>query len=195
MAIDSGLIIECADLNAVGGVKQILLTDISNVATVDPAITAAPADHIVAGMTTTADWARFEFKAETAALSINGTKENGTTVYECSISFHVPNMEAAHSVAIEKLSTGCPVGIVEMHSGKAFLVGFSYLYENVGGGTTPWTRNQTTANLTSIEGGSGAAYQDENGLTVTLVAKQYELPLEYTGLITPSTDGLTAATA
>tara|TARA_R100001463_G_scaffold9308_6_gene27881 strand:- start:7159 stop:7746 length:588 start_codon:yes stop_codon:yes gene_type:complete len=195
MAIDSGLIIQCADLNAVGGVKQILLTDISSVATVTPAITAPPADHTVTSMTTSADWARFEFKAETAALSINATKENGTTAYECSISFHVPNMEAAHSVAIEKLSTGCPVGIVELHSGKAFLVGFSYLYENVGGGTTPWIRNQTTANLTSIEGGSGAAYQDENGLTVTLMARQYELPLEYTGAITPSSDGLTAATA
>ena len=195
MAIDSGLIIQCADLNAVGGVKQILLTDISSVATVTPAITSAPADHTVTGITTSPDWERFEFKAETAALSINATKENGTTAYECSISFHVPNMEAAHSVAIEKLTTGCPVGIVEMHSGKAFLVGFSYLYENVGGGSTPWIRNQTTANLTSIEGGSGAAYQDENGLTVTLVAKQYELPLEYTGAITPSADGLTAATA
>jgi len=195
MSITSGLIIECADLQAVGGVKQILLTDISNVLTVVPAIDAPPSDHTITALTTTAAWANFEFKAETASLAIAASKENGTTAYECTLSFHVPNMEAAHQTAIAQLTNSCPVAIVEMHSGKAFVVGFSYLYESSGGGSTPWVRNQTTANLSSIEGGTGAAYQDENGLTVTLVATQYELPLEYTGVITVNATGLTATTA
>ena len=30
MAIDSGLLVACADMNAVGGIRQILLTDLSN---------------------------------------------------------------------------------------------------------------------------------------------------------------------
>ena len=55
------------------------------------------------------------------------------------------------------------------------------------------TRQQTFAKLGSIEGGSGAAFSDENGLTVTLTCTQFELPRLYVNA-TPfaySADGLT----
>ena len=75
------------------------------------------------------------------------------------------------------------------------VVGWSYKYANQGQGATPWDRNQTYANLTSVEGGSGAAYADDNGVTVTLTARQFELPLEYTGAITVVAGDLTATTS
>ena len=64
MAIDTGLQVDCGNLNAVGGIRQILLTDLDNVATVAP--TTSNATHTMTGLTTTNPWARFEFKNETA---------------------------------------------------------------------------------------------------------------------------------
>ena len=192
MAIDSGLIVDCADLQAIGGIKQVIITDISNVLTILP--TAAAADHIITAMTTTDSWARYEFKDQTGALTVSASKENGTTAYECALTFHVPNFNAARAAALTKLATGCPVAIVQMNSDKMFIVGFSYVGQNTSAATTPWIRNQTTANLTTMEGGSGAAYTDENGMTVTLTATQYELPYEYGGAITTVAGGLTATT-
>jgi len=193
MAIDTGLLVDCGDLNAVGGIRQIILTDLDNIATVAPAV--APATHIITSMVVTDPWARFEFKNETAALAITGTKEGGSTAYECALSFYIPDMTADRMHQLSSLESTCPVAMVEMNSGEIFVVGFSYRYENLSASTTPWTRNQTYANLTSIEGGTGSAYADDNGLTVTLTARQFELPFNYSGAITVVAGDLTATTS
>ena len=192
MAIDTGLLVACGDLNAVGGIRQILLTDLSNVATALPV--SPGANHTLTSFITTAAWARYEFKNETASLTITGAKEGGSTSYECAVSFYIPNCDAARFLELTKLESACPVALVEFNSGKKMVVGWSYKYENLATGSTPWTRNQTYANLTSIEGGSGAAYADDNGVTVTLTARQFELPLEYSGAITVIAGDLTATT-
>ena len=44
------------------------------------------------------------------------------------------------------------------------------------------------------EGGTGAAYSDESGITVNLMARQFELPREYAGTVTVDTSALTATT-
>ena len=193
MAIDTGLLVDCGDLNAVGGIRQIILTELDNITTVAP--TAAAADHIISSMVSSDPWARFEFKNETAALAITGTKEGGSTAYECALSFYIPDMTADRMAQLSQLEDACPVAIVEMNSGVQFIIGFSYRYENLGAGATPWVRNQTYANLTSIEGGTGSAYADDNGLTVTLTARQFELPFNYSGAITVVAGDLTATTS
>ena len=193
MAIDAGLLVDCGDLNAVGGIRQILLTDLDNIATVAP--TALDSTHSITSMTTTINWARFEFKNETAALAISGTKEGGSTAYECALSFYLPDVDAGRWAQLKKIEPECPVALVEMNSGVMLLVGWSYKYENLSESSTPWVRNQTYANLTSIEGGTGSAYADDNGVTVTLTARQFELPLEYSGAITVVAGDLTATTS
>ena len=193
MAIDTGLLVDCGDLNAVGGIRQIILTELDNITTVAP--TVAPATHIISSMVSSDPWARFEFKNETAALAITGTKEGGSTAYECALSFYIPDMTADRMAQLSQLEDACPVAIVEMNSGVQFIIGFSYRYENLGAGATPWVRNQTYANLTSIEGGTGSAYADDNGLTVTLTARQFELPFNYSGAITVVAGDLTATTS
>ena len=177
MAIDSGLKVDCGDLNAVGGIRQILLTDLDNILTVAPA--ALDSTHSITSMTTTVNWARFEFKNETAALAITGTKEGGSTAYECALSFYIPDIDGARFHELTNLQSTCPVALIEMNSGKMFFVGFSYRYENKSASATPWDRNQTYANLSTIEGGTGAMYADDNGVTITLTARQFDLPLEY----------------
>ena len=54
-------------------------------------------------------------------------------------------------------------------------------------------RSQTFVNVSSIEGGTGSAFDDTNGLTVNLMCKQYELPREYTGTIAYYTDATPSA--
>jgi hypothetical protein len=191
MAIDTGLLVDCGDMNAVGGIRQILLTDLSNISAVLP---TTAANHTLTSFESTSPWARFEFKNETASLTITGTKEGGSTSYECAVSFYIPNCDGARFLELSKLESTCPVALVEFNSGKKMVVGWSYTYENQATGATPWVRNQTYANLTSIEGGSGAAYADDNGVTVTLTARQFELPLEYSGDITVVAGDLTATT-
>ena len=53
-------------------------------------------------------------------------------------------------------------------------------------------KSQTFLNLSTMEGGTGAAYSDQNGLTVNLMARQFELPREYAGTVTVNTAALTA---
>jgi len=70
-------------------------------------------------------------------------------------------------------------------------LGVSEKYEN----TSDATRNQTYAQLAGVEAASGAAYSDESGVTISLTARQFEMPREFvTGVIAVATDGLTATT-
>ena len=62
-------------------------------------------------------------------------------------------------------------------------------------GTERGRRSQTYATIQSIEGGTGAAYGDENGVTVTIACTQYELPRTYTtGTLTIDNDGTATTT-
>ena len=74
---------------------------------------------------------------------------------------------------------------------NAFVLGVSEKYEN----ESSSSRNQTYAQLATIEGGTGAAYSDESGVTVSLMARQFELPREYVGTVDVNTVALTATTA
>jgi hypothetical protein len=191
-SITSGLLTTCADLNAVGGIRQIFITDLANVTTVTPA--TAPTTGIITNFVVAAanPWARFETKQGEAAMTINGTKEGGATKYEIGLNFYVPNITGARLAALQHLGDACPVAIVEFFSGVRVIVGFSYLFANQSQGTTFWTRNQTYASLKTIEGGSGMAITDPNGLTVTLSATQWELPYTYSGALSIVAGDITA---
>ena len=55
------------------------------------------------------------------------------------------------------------------------------------------TRPQTFARLGTVEGGTGAAFSDENGMTITITCTQYEFPRIYlaSGAV-PSITGVVA---
>ena len=73
---------------------------------------------------------------------------------------------------------------------KAFVLGVSEKYNN----SSVAERSQTFVNVASMEGGSGSAYTDQNGITVNLMCKQFELPREYTGTIAYYTDATPSTT-
>tara|TARA_R110000796_G_scaffold151259_3_gene267760 strand:+ start:122 stop:706 length:585 start_codon:yes stop_codon:yes gene_type:complete len=192
MAIDTGLGVVCADLQATGGIKQILLR--SWAATDAVVYGNAAGEHNIDSIletTNPASWFVFEFKNETPALTINATKENGSTAFECGLSFMLPKISSTRFHVLQEMLNTCMMGIAIDTNGVASVIGVSEKYANE---DVP-SKNQTFLNLASMEGGTGAAYSDENGMTINLMARQFELPRIYVGAITVDTSTLTATTA
>ena len=142
---------------------------------------------------TDADWGVYEFKNETPALTIAATKENGSTAFECGLSFNLPKLELNKLNAVQDMLSACMMIIAVDTNDKAFVLGVSEKYRN----ESVAERSQTYGNFASAEGGTGAAYSDESGVTISLMARQFEMPREYvpsaTG-ITVQASGLTATT-
>jgi|TARA_R110002012_G_scaffold297710_2_gene495768 hypothetical protein len=192
MAIDKGIAIGCADVQASGGIKHILLR---SWATGDAVVYANGAGvHGISSLKdtggSTATWYLYEFKNETPALTINATKENGSTSFECGLSFMLPKMDSDKFHELQNMIDSCLMAIAVDTNGEAFVLGVSEKYQN----EKVNSRNQTFLNLSGFEGGTGAAYTDDNGLTVSLMAKQYELPRVYSGTIAYYTSNNQATT-
>ena len=186
MAIDTGLAIDCTDLQATGGIKQILLRAW---ASGDTIVYGGTGVHTITSIKDTggtdADWGVYEFKNETPALTISATKENGSTAFECGLSFTLPRMEVGKFNAIQDMLNSCLMIIAVDTNDKAFVLGVSEKYRN----ESVAFRSQTFAQFSSAEGGSGAAYSDENGVTISLMARQFEMPRQYA----PSANGIQVA--
>ena len=190
MAIDTGLAITCGDLQSTGGISQILLRSFD---TSDTATAGAAGAHTYTAIQNSggnATWFVYEFKNETPTLAIAATKENGSTAFECTLSFYLSQMTLAKFNELQNLLNECMMGIVVDTNGANWVIGLSELYQN----EDVLSRNQTYLNLSGMEGATGAAYSEENGVTVTLVARQFELPREYVGTLAVDTAALTATT-
>ena len=75
MAIDTGLAIACADLQATGGITQILLRSWGATDVIAYGATGTHSIASILEVAADANWFVYEFKNETPALTINGTKE------------------------------------------------------------------------------------------------------------------------
>ena len=190
MAIDKGIGVECSNLQSTGGITQILLRSWQTNDVVDYGAGGAGThdiDSILTGAAD-ADWFLFENKNETGALTVNGTKENGSTAFECTLSFTVPQINNDRFAEFQAMLDTCMMGAVLDTNGSWWVIGASDKYAN----EDVQAKSQTYLNLTSMEGGTGAAYSDESGMTITLTARQFELPRKYVGTIEVNTSALTA---
>ena len=191
MAIDKGIAISCDDLQQIGGIKHILLRSwtAGDIIAYD-----SSGDHLITSIQKSgpanADWFLYEFKSQEASMTVNATKENGSTAFECGLSFMLPKMGDEKFTQLQKMLTDCMMGIAVDNNGTAFVLGVSELYANA---SVP-ERSQTFLNVASMEGGSGSAFDDTNGITVNLMCKQFELPREYSGTITYYTDATPSTT-
>jgi len=190
MAIDTGIGVVCSNLQSTGGIKQILLRSwaAADIITYGNDPTEWDIDNIQSGGD--AAWFVYEFKNETPALTINGTKENGSTAFECGLTFMIPQLESATFHAMNDMLNQCMMGIAIDTNDKAWVLGVSEKYSN----EDVASKSQTFLNMSTIEGGTGAAYSDESGITVSLMARQFELPRKYVGTINVNTAALTATT-
>ena len=181
MAITTGMEIDCTDLQAAGGIRNILIRSWASGDSIQYTNTAA--DHGISSITdtggSTAIWKNFEFKNELPSLTVTAARENGSTSYECSLSFMMPDMDRKKSAVLQEMMDTCMMAIAIGNNGKNYVLGVSQKYSN----EKQTIRNQTYASMTGAEGASGAAYNDDNGWTVTLGCKQWEAIRLYSGTI------------
>tara|TARA_R100001463_G_scaffold3547_1_gene14305 strand:+ start:945 stop:1538 length:594 start_codon:yes stop_codon:yes gene_type:complete len=191
MAIDKGIAISCDDLQQIGGIKHILLRDWT---AGDIIVYDNNDDHAITSIKKSgpanADWFLYEFKSQEASMTVNATKENGSTAFECGLSFMLPKMGTKKFAELQNMLTDCMMAIAVDNNGSAFVLGVSEQYAN---SSVP-ERSQTFLNVSSIEGGTGSTFDETNGVTVNLMCKQFELPREYTGTIAYYTDATPSTT-
>jgi len=106
----------------------------------------------------------------------------------------IPQINNSRMHELQTMLDTCMMAIVVTTNDEKLVIGLSEKYANE---DVP-AKNQTFLNLASMEGGTGAAYSDENGITVNLMARQFELPRQYdpatgAGLVI-DTSALTATT-
>tara|TARA_R100000664_G_scaffold22210_1_gene31644 strand:+ start:1946 stop:2566 length:621 start_codon:yes stop_codon:yes gene_type:complete len=187
MAIASGLTTTCTNLQSSGGIQTVFIREWNSTGSPDQIATLGTGTitSIADSGGTNSTWGVFETKLETPVLAISGTSEMNVNTYECSLTFMLPQMDLARRNSITDFQGKCLQVMMLDTNGTYFVMGISgTLTGGDGGLDIPasahiGTRPQTFARLASVEGGTGAAFSDENGLTVTLSCTQYELPRTY----------------
>lgn len=206
MAIADGMAINCSDLQAVGGTRLIAIREwVSTDAVVfdDP-------NHDITSIIDTggvnASWGVFESRIESSSLTVSATNEGKEfTTYDCTVSWFIPGFTAAQFKELH-----------DFEGGKCLMVMVVDNNDNTSGTTAPAatfadnkvigvsntlqnqdnaSRTQQYCTLRSIEGGTGAAFSDEIGVTVTVGCMMYETPRNYEGTIALDADGLGLVTS
>ena len=209
MSIESGLSIGCTDLQASGGLSHVLIREWNNLSGTDTVtfdhtgnwkVTAIKNSQ---GTATEAVWGVYESKIESSSLTIAATNEGkNITTYECTVSMYLPRLSEDKFLRLQEMQGKClmvlcvdtnaTIGVNQSYQGM--LIGASDTLSNL----ENKARSQTWARIASIEGGTGAAFSDEDGVTVTLTCTQFEAPNAYypaTGLgVVLGSTGLTATT-
>jgi hypothetical protein len=179
MAITTGININCSDIVGAGGIRNVLIRTWTSGDTI--AYTNTSTSHAISSITdtggSTATWYNYEFKNELPSLTVTAAKENGSTSYECALTFMMPDMDLGKSAALQGLMDTCMMVIAVGNNGKAYVLGVSQKYSN----EKATLRNQTYASMTGAEGATGAGINDDNGWTVTMGCKQWEAPRLYSG--------------
>tara|TARA_Y100001973_G_C5154956_1_gene310191 strand:+ start:661 stop:1281 length:621 start_codon:yes stop_codon:yes gene_type:complete len=187
MAIASGLTTTCTNLQSSGGIQTVFIREWNSTGSPDQIATLGTGTitSIADSGGTNSTWGVFETKLETPVLAISGTSEMNVNTYECSLTFMLPQMDLARRNSITDFQGKCLQVMMLDTNGTYFVMGISGTLTGGDGGldipasSHIGTRPQTFARLASVEGGTGAAFSDENGLTVTLSCTQYELPRTY----------------
>tara|TARA_R110001592_G_scaffold146304_1_gene370333 strand:+ start:874 stop:1497 length:624 start_codon:yes stop_codon:yes gene_type:complete len=201
MAIADGMAINCSDLQAVGGTRLIAIrewvsTDIVVFNDTPHDITSIQGVGPVA-----ANWGVFESRIESSSLTVAATNEGKEfTTFESTVSWFIPGLTAAQFK-----------GLHDFEGGKCLMVMVIDNNDATSGTTTPSAafasnkvigvshtlfnddnaaRTQQYATLASIDGGTGTAFSDEIGVTVTITCRSFETPRNYAGTIALDADGL-----
>jgi len=200
MAIASGMAINCSDLQAVGGTRLIALRKWQS----GDVVVFDDANHDITSIkngASDAEWGVFESRIESSSVTISATNEGKEfTAYDCAVSWFIPGLTPEQFRLLHAFEGGdCMMALIVDNNDNSSgvtaptanqdhnrVIGVSNTLNNQDEGL----RTQQYCTLRSIEGGTGAAYSDEIGVTVTIGCIQYEIPRKYEGTITIDADGL-----
>lgn len=204
MAIADGMAINCSDLQAVGGTRLIAIRKWQS----GDLVVFDDTNHDITSIKeggSNADWGVYESRIESSSLTISATNEGKEfTTYDCAVSWFIPGFTAQQFKDLHAFEGGdClmvmvvdnndnPSGTTLPTANQAHnkVIGVSNTLENQDNDL----RTQQYCTLRSIEGGTGAAFSDEIGVTVTVGCIQYETPRNYVGAITIGSTGITLDT-
>ena len=207
MAIADGMSISCSDLQAVGGTRLIAIREVSanDTVTFDNSTHGINLIKNSAGIATEADWGVYESRIESSSLTVTGSNDGkDTTTYECNVSWFIPGMTASQFLRLHEFEGNClMVMVIDNNDATSGTTAASATFaSNKVIGTSErfndldsQDRSQTYARVISVEGGTGAAFSDEIGVTVTIGCTQYEIPRKYEGAIALGATGKTLTTA
>ena len=204
MGVADGMAINCSDLQAVGGTRLIairkwLATDVVAFDDTNHDITS------ILEVAAPAEWGVYESRIESSSLTVSATNEGKFfTTYDCTVSWFISGFTAAQFKDLHSFEGGdCLMVMVidnndntsgTTNPSAAFasnkVIGVSNTLENQDSAV----RTQQYCTLRSIEGGTGAAFSDEIGVTVTVGCMMYETPRNYAGTIALGATGLTLET-
>mgnify|MGYP000610222128 CR=1 FL=1 len=185
MAIEN-LILAATDFEKRGGLRHIGLCATSNLT---PTFADGTDAHSVALVDGSA-LALFDLKQGTGSLTTSGSKENGVMMFEHTLSFYIPNCTTAHFSNLQSLLQEQIAAVVVDHNDQAFVIGISAAFQHdTGSGAF---NQQMYATMTGLEGGTGTALGDENGVTVTITCSSGELPRTVSSTVTVDIAGTMA---
>ena len=189
MAIDTGVAIGCTDINRKGGLRYVALLSWS--ALTGNSFVFSNTDHSCSSVGAAETAFLYEFKDETASMAVSASRENGQTAYECTVEMYFPSWQGTTFQELEQAKDQCLIAVVQDTNGRNWILGISEAFEN----EDVNYRNQTFGALSGLDGTTGAAYTEENGITATFTARQFELPRQYTGAYTVDSAALTVTLA
>lgn len=155
----NGVSLECGN---VGGLSEIYLANIEDVATVTVGTTGATAGQITAiGMTGAAKFKKYSFRRGNASMTSTGNRADaaGTSFQMTEISASFNRMDLAKHNEFNAIAKGNLYAICKDRNGEYWFVGYNHY---------------VTAAVTAQ---SGAASGDANNYTVTLSSETNELPI------------------
>lgn len=189
MAITDGLSVTCSDLQAVGGTRLIAIRAWTASDDIDFDDTNHTIDKIIDGGGSTASWGLYESRIESSSVNINATGEGKDFLtYECEVQFFLPALTATQFDRLTEMTDDCLMVMVINNNDAStsdpgtsssfednLVLGVSNKFQNQGN----LSRSQQYCKLVSVEGGTGSAFSDEIGVTVTIRSTQFEAPRHY----------------
>jgi len=187
MAIADGLTTTCTNLQSSGGIQTVFIREWNSTGSPDQIATLGTGTitSIADSGGSTSTWGVYETKLETPVLSISGASVGNANTYECTLTFNLPQLDLARRNSVTDMQGKCLQVMMLDTNGTYFVIGISGTLTGGDGGldlaaaSHIGTRPQTFARLSTVEGGTGAAFSEETGLNVTLTCTQYELPRTY----------------
>lgn len=161
-SIVQGYEIACRD--AVGGVREVYISEFSNVQSYTESSGVVTAITMVSGT----KFYTYQLEKENAQYDNNGTSslENGTKFFDSTLTFTMKKMSASMQNAIKVLMQARLVVIVKDNNDTLWVMGL--------------TRG---ADCLQVATSSGKAFGDMSGSTVTITAKEPNPDSTYTGNI------------
>ena len=147
--INSGYLKSCNDENRRGGIKDIYITNATQITSFTPDGT----DHEYTAVTMdgTAQWYKYEFERREAEYTSEDSNENGSSEIAHTINMFLPKMEKVKAASVEALRTSCDVVVIYTDfNNKSWVIGWDEFLESE-------AALRVTANA-----GSGRALQDPN---------------------------------